>query len=217
MALGSNSIVYTRYSIAIIASLLLLSGFQKEQEQIKNSELQTGDIIFQTSQSSQSKAIQLATKSKYSHVGLIYDIDGETFVYEAVQPVKLTKINDWINRGEGAHYIVKRLKDNAIILTKENQKKMKDFGEKFKNKNYDLYFEWSNDRIYCSELVWKIYKGTFGIELGRLQHLKDFDLSSPVVKNKLKERYGNNIPLDESVISPAAIFNSEKLITVKSN
>ncbi|HRG10273.1 MAG TPA: peptidoglycan peptidase, partial [Cyclobacteriaceae bacterium] len=34
--------------------------------------LKSGDIIFQTSQSSQSKAIQLATRSEYSHMGIIY-------------------------------------------------------------------------------------------------------------------------------------------------
>ena len=41
------------------------------------SEFQNGDIIFQTSQSAQSKAIQLATNSRYSHVGIILEIDGE--------------------------------------------------------------------------------------------------------------------------------------------
>jgi len=57
-------------------------------------------------------------------------------------------------------------------------------------------------------------QGALGIELGQLQHLRDFNLSSPTVKSKLKERYGNNVPLDEIVISPAAIFQSEKLMTV---
>jgi hypothetical protein len=33
----------------------------------------------------------------------------------------------------------------------------------------------------------------------------------------MKERYGNRIPMNEIVISPAAIFDSELLITVKSN
>ena len=34
---------------------------------------QTGDIIFQISRSSQSKAIQLATHSDYSHTGMLVD------------------------------------------------------------------------------------------------------------------------------------------------
>ena len=84
-------------------------------------------------------------------------------------------------------------------------------------KDYDLYFEWSNDRIYCSELVWKIYKQGAGLEIGQLQKLKDFDLEQPAVKQKLKERYGKNIPADEKVISPSALFDSKLLYTVTTN
>jgi len=177
-------------------------------------EFQNGDIIFQTSKSSQSKAIQLATKSKYSHMGIIYQTDGQYYVYEAVQPVKFTKLNDWIRRGENSHYVVKRLKDSKRILTDENITRMKGLGEKFKGKNYDIYFEWSDDKIYCSELVWKIYKETLNIEIGDLQELREFDLTSDIVKDKMKERYGEDIPLDEKVISPATMFESEKLVTV---
>jgi uncharacterized protein YycO len=189
------------------------------QEGIINSDqpFQNGDIIFQTSKSSQSRAIQLATKSMYSHMGIIYETHGHYYVYEAIQPVQLTKLNEWINRGENSHYVVKRLKDSNKILAKENSRRMKEIGEKYKGKNYDIYFEWSDDRIYCSELVWKIYKNTLGIEIGKPQELREFDLTSDIVKNKLEERYGDNIPLAEKVISPMAIFNSDKLVTIFQN
>ena len=91
---------------------------------------------------------------------------------------------------------------------------MGDTTERFKDKDYDLYFEWSDEKIYCSELVWKIYKEALGIEIGELETLKDFDLSNEIVNKKVRERYGDNIPLDEKVISPAAMFNSDKLETV---
>ena len=39
-------------------------------------------------------------------------------------------------------------------------------------------------------------------------------LEDPSVKAKLRERYGENIPLDEPVISPAAMFASPELETV---
>jgi uncharacterized protein YycO len=174
-------------------------------------QFQNGDIIFQTSKSSQSNAIQLATKSKYSHMGLIYENDGQYFVYEAVQPVKLTKLDEWIRRGEDSHYVVKRLKNSSKKLTQENVKKMKMVGEKFKGKSYDIYFEWSDDKIYCSELVWKIYKETLDVEIGQLQELREFDLTSDIVRSKMKERYGDEIPLAEKVISPAAMFDSDEL------
>jgi uncharacterized protein YycO len=176
--------------------------------------IQSGDIIFQTSKSSQSKAIQLATKSKYSHMGIIYEIERQLFVYEAVQPVKLTALKEWIKRGEKEHYVVKRLKNANSLLTQKNLTKMKKIGEGFKGKDYDIYFEWSDDKIYCSELVWKIYKAALGIEIGALAKLSEFDLSNELVKSIMEKRYGEHIPLNEKVISPAAMFNSDMLYTV---
>ncbi|WP_121666519.1 YiiX family permuted papain-like enzyme [Mesonia aquimarina] len=177
--------------------------------------VENGDIIFQTSKSNQSKAIQLATGSKYSHMGIIYENEGEFFVYEAVQPVKLTPLNDWISRGKKRHYVIKRLENADQVLTNSTLIKMKEIGEQFKGKPYDIYFEWSDEKIYCSELVWKIYKQATNIEIGQLEQLSDFDLSNEIVKATMKERYGSDIPMDEKVISPAAMFNSEKLITIE--
>ena len=211
-----------KYLLFILPFLIILIGCNNDEASVsvdaplgKDVEFQNGDIIFQTSQSGQSKAIQLATHSKYSHVGIIYNNGGKYFVYEAVQPVKLTPLDKWIDRGLDDHYVVKRLKNADEILTKEALSKMKKVGERYKGKNYDIYFEWSDDKIYCSELVWKVYKEGAGIEIGELEQLRDFDLSHEIVKQKMKERYGDNIPMDEKVISPAVMFDSDELITVK--
>lgn len=179
--------------------------------------LQTGDIIFQTSKSYQSKAIQLATHSKYSHVGILYRENGILYVYEAIQPVKMTVLTEWIKQGKNEHYVIKRLKNAAKILTPNVILKLKKAGEKYINKDYDIYFEWSDEKIYCSELVWKIYKEATGIEIGKLEKLANFDFSNQIVQQEMKERYGTHIPLDEKVISPEAIFRSKKLITIQEN
>jgi uncharacterized protein YycO len=184
---------------------------------IEHNEIENGDLIFQTSLSGQSKAIQLATKSKYSHCGLIYKEGNDFFVFEAVQPVKQTPLYKWIARGQGGKYVIKRLKNADQVLTPSTLKKMKRIGDSFSGKNYDLTFEWSDNKIYCSELIWKIYQRSTGIEIGKLEKLSDFDLSNEAVKKIMKARYGNKIPTKEIVISPAAIFNSEFLTTVKSN
>lgn len=207
----------------ILIIVILYSCCRNEDSKINevsneiNTTFQNGDIIFQISQSNQSKAIQLATHSKYSHVGIIYNNNNKFFVYEAVQPVKLTPFDQWVNRGLNKHYVVKRLKNASEVLTKETLIKMKNIGQQYDGKDYDIYFEWTDDKIYCSELVWKIYKEATGIEIGELEELKDFDLSHDAVKKKMKERYGNNIPLNEKVISPATMFNSDKLFTVYQN
>jgi len=180
-------------------------------------ELKNGDLIFQSSLSSQSKAVQLATKSQYSHCGIIFKEGNKWYVFEAVQPVKRTPLNQWIARGQGGKYVVKRLKNADQVLTPAVLQQMKQVGDQFKGKNYDLTFEWSDDRIYCSELIWKMYQRTTGIEIGKLEKLNSFDLSDKAVKKKMRERYGDDVPMNEPVISPAAIFESELLVTVQSN
>jgi hypothetical protein len=174
-----------------------------------------GDILFQTSNSDQCKAVQLATHSPYSHCGILFKENNEYYVYEAVQPVKKTKLQTWIQHSINGKYNIKRLKNGKNLLTPANLTKMKSVANGFIGKKYDLTFEWSDDNIYCSELVWKIYKRALNIEVGTLKALKDFDLTHPIVKAKLKERYGNNIPLNEQVISPGDIFESNQLEEVK--
>ena len=90
-------------------------------------------------------------------------------------------------------------------------------GEKFIGKNYDFNFNWNDDKIYCSELVWKMYKKVTGLEVGKTQKLNEFDLSSTMVQGIMKRRYGKRIPLNEVVISPQSIFESNLLMTVAKN
>lgn len=201
------------YKIFPIIILLLLAVSCKRKPDVKTDLLHNGDIIFQTSTSAQSQAIQLATHSKYSHCGIVFEDGGKWFVFEAIQPVTTTPLDYWIVRGENSKYTIKRLKDTTA-LTPEAFRKMKASAQKMTGKDYDLYFEWSGERIYCSELVWKLYKDATGLEVGKLKHLRDFDLSNPAVQQKMKERYGNDIPLNEAVISPADIYDSELLETV---
>lgn len=214
--------------LILIAGLYAKKNFYDPKYRIKNAktevkqladneEIKNGDLIFQTSLSGQSKAIQLATKSKYSHCGLIYKVGNNYFVFEAVQPVKRTPLDKWIARGQEGKFVIKRLKNAEQILTPTALAKMKQVGDQFEGKNYDLTFEWSDDKIYCSELIWKIYQRATGIEIGKLEKLSDFDLTNEAVKKKMKERYGDKLPTEETVISPASIFDSELLFTVKSN
>jgi hypothetical protein len=176
-----------------------------------------GDIVFQTSQSSQSLAIQLATNSVYSHMGIVYLRDGEPYVFEAVQPVTLTALAAWVERGELGHFVAKRLRNADSVLTPIALQRMRTVGEALAGKDYDLYFEWSDDRIYCSELVWKVFDRGAGIQIGQLETIADFDLTHPAIQAKVHERFGDNVPLNEVVVSPAAMFGASILETVFEN
>lgn len=178
--------------------------------------MQEGDIIFHSSTSSQSKAIQLATHSKYSHMGMLFKRNSEWYVLEAIEPVQYTPLHLWIRRGEGAHYVVKRLKSAKKVLNAGTINKMRQIGDSFLGRSYDYSFEWSDERMYCSELVWKIYERVLGVEIGEPADVESFDYSSNEVQNKLEERFGGKVPSGhDKVISPGAMFDSDLLKTVK--
>lgn len=178
--------------------------------------LKDGDVIFQTNVEGQGLAIQLATKSTYTHVGILFKTDDQWMVYEAVEPVKKTPLQQFIAEGDSGHYVIKRMVQSDSLLTMDKKAAMKTYLNAQLNKPYDPYFNWDDKVLYCSELVWKCYRKA-GIELCGLKALKTYDLKRPVVKDIMKERYGKAIPYDEKVVSPGDIYNAGKLFEVKRN
>jgi hypothetical protein len=150
-------------------------------------------------------------------MGMILHRKGKPLVLEAGGPVQFTPFEEWVGRGQEGHYVVKRLKKADRTLTPEVLRKMNDLAVDLMGMSYDWVFEWSDDRMYCSELVFKIYYRATGLKIGKPQKMKEFDLSHPAVQEKLKERYGDKVPLEEPVVSPGSMFESELLETVGGN
>ena len=161
----------------LFISFLIINCDSKIENPIKE-----GDLIFHESTSSQSEELMLSTRSKYTHMGIIHIINGKFYVYEAVQPVGFTPLDKWISRGKNKHHVIKRLRNADELLTHDNIKKMKEIGKHYFGRDYDNLFQWNDNKIYCSELVWKIYKNALNVEIGKLQKFKDFDLTNPKVK-----------------------------------
>ena len=179
--------------------------------------IQDGDIIFHKSKSSQSRLISKVTGSDFTHMGILFYDKGQLYVYEAVGPVKSTPFKEWTARGDGGRYVVKRLKDAEKTLTPDNLSKLRKAGLSYRGKPYDLRFRFSNDEIYCSELVYKMYKDALGISIGELGKFSDFNLSDPEVKKELKRRYKGEYSLNETIISPESMYRSTLLETVEDN
>lgn len=177
--------------------------------------LKDGDIVFHTSRSAQSVAVQRATGSRYSHMGIVLLRGGKPYVFEAVQTVRYTPLAQWTARGNGGHYVAKRQRNADALLTPGAIARLHAKTSDFEGRPYDLTFEWSDGRIYCSELVWKLYQRALGVRIGELQKIREFNLNDPAVRAKMRERYGDRVPMDEPVISPVAMFDSPLLTTVE--
>lgn len=176
--------------------------------------LKTGDILFISNPWGQGKAIQLATHSQYTHVGIVIVENGKPFVYHAVEPIMKSTLEEFISFSSDGSYVAKRLKDQSV-LSAANTEKLTKMAAALLGKHYDIYFNWKDDEWYCSEYVWKLFQRSCGVKIGQLRPLKDFDLSHEIVKKTMQKRYGKNIPKEEKMISPGDMFDSGLLEEIK--
>lgn len=180
------------------------------------SSLKNGDIIFVSSSAfEEARAIQTVSKSPMTHCGILFKEGNDWFVYEAVQPVKKTPLKDFHKTDDGETYVVRRLKEADQVLTQQNLDKMQKYLQAQEGKDYDHLFGWGDDKMYCSELVWKAYYDATRLKVGQVQMIGDFDLSDPLVKKHVEARYGKNVPVTEPTIPPGRIYESRRLKTVK--
>lgn len=177
---------------------------------------QTGDLIFNISRAEQGRAIQIATGSVYSHVGLIFIKDGKPLVFEAGDPVGFVPLRRWIACGKSGEFAVKRLKQAGVILTPEALRKLENAAAEFAGRPYDYQFQWSDDRLYCSELVWKIYHRALGLRLVLPLPMREMNLADPIVQAQMQKQLAGCFRPEEPVVSPAALYQSEQLVTVYS-
>ena len=169
-------------------------------------EVREGDVIFQTSQSQQSPLIQIATRSKISHCGIIVMKNGKPYVLETLKTLVVTPLDKFIARGEGGKYWLKRSNNENIKIT---------YGS-YLGKPYDLAFKFDNGKFYCSELIYDIYKNQLGIELCKPKKVSDYFILGtdklPQIEKAMKKR---GITKEQYAVAPIDIFESDYLEDVK--
>ena len=202
---------HTTYILIILLILLILSIRGYYAMSSTGPSLKNGDIVFIKSETSQSIALKEATGSEWTHVGIFV----EGYVAEAVAGVRYTSLKSFIGRSKNGEYIIYRYPGFSSSL-----KELKAAINKYQSP-YDIYFEWDNTRIYCSELVYKVFKDLSGVDIGKLQTLKEMDLSGPAVRDLIKRRYDKNnkkVNLDETIVTPVSqMLDSDlELVTTSS-
>lgn len=76
-------------------------------------------------------------------------------------------------------------------------------------------WRWDDESLYCSELVYKLFQGGAGIELGRIERASDMNLDDERVKRALDKRFARGgFDPAEPVVTPDSIFDDDDLVEV---
>jgi hypothetical protein len=169
-------------------------------------DIREGDVIFHTSQSSQSPLIQVGTRSHITHCGIVVMKEGKPYVLETLKTLVLTPLDKFIVRGKDGKYWLKRSDKEDIKI---------DYAH-YLGKSYDFAFSFDNDIYYCSELVYDIYKRQLGIELCTPKQIGDYLILGTDKLDKIEEAMSRRgITKEQYAVAPVDIFESKHLHNIK--
>lgn len=170
------------------------------------SDVREGDVIFHTSQSSQSPLIQLGTRSHITHCGIVVMKNDKPYVLETLKTLTLTPLEKFVARGKDGRYWLKRSDMENIKIEYAH----------YLGKPYDLAFSFDNEIYYCSELVYDIYKKQLGIELCKPKQVGDYLILGTDKFDKIESTMKRRgISKGQYAVAPVDIFKSEYLHSVK--
>jgi hypothetical protein len=193
---------------AFCFAAVLLAATGCEADSPPRYEPRVGDLLFQSSpRGPLVDAIEGASESPYSHVGIVVQRSNQWFVLESGGGggVMTAPLDAFILRGRQGSFAVYRFQDR---YTKKIPEIVAE-AERFLGKPYDFHYEFDDAKIYCSELIFKGFKAATGEELGRVRKLGDLKWQPYEAVIRQIEKGG--LPLERPMITPRDMSEAGQL------
>jgi hypothetical protein len=196
----------------LLGAMVLASNYGPAYIAYAKYEPREGDLLFQPlPRSPYVNMIEGVTESSFSHCGIVARENDEWVVYEASGYAEPTPLREFVFRGRDFAFAVYRLKSEHQRHVPELLNNVRSLA----GRPYDTHFKMDDERIYCSELIYKAYRAaTGGEELGRLARLRDLPWKpweSAIVRFE-----GGPVPLDREMITPKNLAEADQLELVYS-
>ena len=155
---------------------------------ISTYQLQKGDIVLRKGNSIESEAVSLVDgNGKYSHIGIIMIQNDTPFVIHIVPDSLSSTVDYCLKQKLSTFFSVNNARYGCVLRLKNKDRKLTDSAsfhamEFYRNKvtfdgAYDIN---TDDKMYCTELVWKAYRiNNFDIIDGKISNV-----NLPFLSNK---------------------------------
>lgn len=183
---------------------------------INEDKLKEGDIIFISIPNFLYRAIEKATNSETSHVGILLKNNGKWMVAESKVPVScLTPLNDFIKRSDHLWFAIKRINEP---LSQENIAALKQSCEARFGVLYDFSFCFSSKKLFCSKFVYEVFKESCNIEVGRLESFQTLISNNPSALSSFwRLWFLGFIPYEKLTVTPQSQLTDANLTKVNAH
>ena len=192
----SKSLIFILFAVFATTSLCETENHYRPE---------VGDIIFQSlPRNAVVDAIEGATGSPYSHCGIVMRNRTGLHVLEALGTVHETPLKLWVGRGRGQAFDVFRFKP----IYRDCIPEFIEAAQKYRGRPYDIRYRMDDEKIYCSELIYKAYRDVTESKLGKLVKLGDLEWGAH--EDTIIAIEGS-LPLERLMITPKDLAAAEQL------
>lgn len=183
----------------LVATLIVLLGQLWWPTSEKH--FREGDIVMRGT----GLGVLMATGSIWTHCGILHQENGQWFVYEANQGVQRTPWCKW--KTHEFPYFTRVLRPKRPLSTEQSNRVIS-YCRHAQGCRYDKSYRWSDDRYYCSELVWKAYNNA-GIQLSQPRTGQTFlAYYLPPIRKRMIQK---GVLPNEPMVPPCDLIRSRQL------
>jgi Permuted papain-like amidase enzyme, YaeF/YiiX, C92 family len=194
-------------ALIFLLGVVALGGFGRAEDLgLADYQPREGDVVFQSlAGGALADAIEGATQSRYSHCGIITKRADVWMVLEAIGPVKETPLAHWIMRGRNESFDVYRLKPQYSHTIPKFVARAR----AYEGRPYDMQYEFDDEEIYCSELVFSAFLESTGEQLGDVVSLGELQWKR--YEDLIRGLAGGELPLERKMITPWHLSRAKQL------